>query len=77
MTSEQSKTLAFLARRVGALEKKVETLEDTTQQLVDILEQVTNNQDTFRPTIQTLARVLYQVQDHIKASEARWERCSI
>ena len=77
MTSEQAKTLAFLARRVGALEKKVETLEETTQQLVSILEKVTNNQDTFRPTIQTLARVLYQVQDHIQASEARWEKCPV
>ena len=72
MTSEQSKTLAFLARRVGALEKKVEILESTQAQLVTILSAVINNQDEFRPMVMKMFDLVDRVDSHIKKTEAAW-----
>lgn len=64
MISEQSKTLAFLARRVGALEKKVETLESTQAQLVNIIDRVVANQERWAPYFEQ--QHLENKADHLK-----------
>ena len=64
MTSDD-KTLAFLARRVSSLEKKVKELE---QELGQTRDAILGNQRVFLPVVQLLAEVLPLVFEEVKVS---------
>lgn len=70
MTSDD-KTLAFLARRVGALEKKVKALET---QLEDTRNDILGNQQVFLPVVKLLAEVLPLVAEEVKVSGIERQR---
>jgi hypothetical protein len=73
MTSDQAKTLAFLARRVGALEKKVDTLEQTNKLLSDALLGEINRQDVFQDWIEKHGPLITGTvanQEHFKTAVA-------
>ena len=70
MTSDE-KTLAFLARRVGALEKKVKELnKDLEATRNDIL----GNQQVFLPVVKLLAEVLPLVKNEVEVSALERQR---
>ena len=70
MTSDD-KTLAFLARRVGALEKKVQSLE---AELGETRDAILGNQQIFLPVVQLLGEVLPLVFEEVQVSSLERQR---
>ena len=72
MTSDRDKTLAFLARRVGALEKKVHELEKRVEQDTNT---IIENQQAFRPVVELLAELVPLVKEELILGAKERKQC--